>query len=161
MNMPDHMGSLGYKPMKKRGKWDPGPRDRKRRVKFCKKHQDKDAWTWKSFLQGVGDFSEFTWYPKELHPAFEKLQSDWTYMTEAESKQPAFQRPNKKKKWFPSKEWAKIRKMKVFGLTTSNGKQIFFEVPWGKAELGGLDSDRWASFVRKKLGPFVKRTAVG
>ena len=102
MNMPDHMGSLGYKPMKKRGKWDPGPRDRKRRVKFCKKHEDKDAWAWKSFLQGVGDFSEFTWYPKELHPAFERLQSDWTYMTEAESKLPAFQRPNKKKKWFPS-----------------------------------------------------------
>ena len=76
----------------------------KKRVAFCKRYEGKNAAQWKSFLQGVGDFKEFTWYPKELRPKFYKLRSSWTYMSKKERSQPAFQRP---KRWFKKEEWKK------------------------------------------------------
>ena len=69
-------------------------------------------------------------------------------MTKTEKKLPVFQRP---KKWFPKKDYQTVKKAKVFGLTTSNGKSIEFLVPtpW--------DATVWAGFVRTKLGPFLKK----
>jgi hypothetical protein len=44
----------------------------------------------KSSLVGVGDFKDFTFYPKELKPKFTKLRAPWTYMTKKEKKSLCF-----------------------------------------------------------------------
>jgi hypothetical protein len=149
------LAEKGYYPKKKRSKTDLGEVRMKKRVAFCKRYEGKNAAQWKSFLQGVGDFKEFTWYPKELRPKFYKLRSSWTYMSKKERSQPAFQRP---KRWFKKEEWKKTKKVKVFGLTTSTGKQLCFEVPHGKNQ---FDAAKWAGFLRSKVAPFLKKTFPG
>ena len=149
------LAEKGFTPQKKESKSDLGPKLQQRRLRFCRKYQDKDANTWKTFLQAVGDFKEFTFYPRELQPKFQQLRSSWTYMTDKERKLPKFQRP---KKWFPKKEWDKTKHIKVFGITTSTGRQLSFEVPMGK---GQYDGHQFAAHVRKKIGPFLRRAFPG
>lgn len=69
-------------------------------------------------------------------------------MTPAESKEGPFLRP---KKWFPSDDWKKVKKQKVFGMTASNGKALYFLVPLK------YTSELWAIDVEKKVAPFLKR----
>ena len=147
----NRLGEKGFTARQKKRKSDFGPTMLRKRVKFCRKHEDKDADEWEESLQGVGDFKEFTWYPKVLQPRFKRLRASWTYMNDKESNQPAFQRP---KTWFKQSDWKKTKKMKIFGLTTSNGKQISFEVPYGK---GQFSSAKWAVFLKRRIGPFLKR----
>lgn len=144
------LAEKGYCPAKKRSKTDLGVKRMRKRVKFCNNHIDRTASQWKTFLQAVGDFKEFTYYPKELQPTFRKLRASWTYMSKKEKSMPAFQRP---KKWFPRNEWKKTKQIKVFGLTTSSGKQLCFEVPLGKHL---FNSAKWAVFVRTKVAPFLR-----
>ena len=56
------------------------------------------------------------------------------------------------KRWFPKKQWKKVRKQKVFGLTTSSGKSLCFLVP------PGYTTEKWAGDVKKRVGPFLKRS---
>ena len=111
-------------------------------------YKDRCAQTWKSECQGVGDIKEFTYYPKELHSKFTKLRAPWTYMTKTEKKLPAFQRP---KKWFKKQDWMKVKKQKVFSLTTSNGKSVSFLIP------SPWNAEVWAGLLRTKLAPFLKK----
>ena len=76
----------------------------KKRLKFCRKHAGKSVAQWKNFLQAVGDFKEFTWYPKELQPTFKHLRAPWTYMTDRKRLLPEFQRP---KRWYKKADWKK------------------------------------------------------
>ena len=69
-------------------------------------------------------------------------------MSDAERAQEAFQRP---KKWFPKQEWAKVKKQKVFGITTSTGKQLCFLVP------KPYSTALWAEDIKNKVGPFLRR----
>ena len=147
-----HLRSHGYRAKKKHSKTDLGPTRQKKRVKFCDKHKDKNALAWKGFCQGCGDFKDFTWYPRELQPKFQKFRASWTWMTKREEKLPAFQRP---KRWFTPDEWKLTRKMKCFGLTASNGKQLIFEVPYGKGNFG---SEKWAGYLKKRVAPFLRRS---
>lgn len=142
------LADKGYVPGKKQSKSDPGVRGLQRRLKFARLYQDLDAQAWKSKLQGIADIKEFTYYPRALHAQFSKLRAPWTYMTPAEKKLPAFQRP---KRWFPKKDYQKVKKQKVFGLTTSNGKALVFLVPkpW--------NTEVWAGLVRRKVAPFLKK----
>ncbi len=64
------LAEKGYTPKAKRVKNEQGEKWRKTRVAFVSKHKDKTASQWCSFLQGVGDLKDFTWYPKELRPRF-------------------------------------------------------------------------------------------
>ena len=146
------LADKGFIPTKKLSKSDPGVQGTARRMKFGRLYKDWTFQKWKSELQGVGDIKEFTYYPEELYATFAKLKSPWTYMTKAEKKLPAFQRP---KRWFPKKEYQKVKKQKVFGLTTSNGKSVEFLVPtpW--------NAEVWAALVRTKLAPFLKRSFPG
>jgi hypothetical protein len=70
-------------------------------------------------------------------------------MNKREKHLPAFVRP---KRWFPKKDYKKVCKQKVFGLTTSNGKALCFLVPkpWS--------TELWAKEVKKKVGPFLKKS---
>ena len=142
----------GFIPTKKSSKSDPGVQGTARRMKFGRVYSGWNSQKWKAKCQGVGDIKEFTHYPQELHATFTKLRAPWTYMTKAEKKLPAFQRP---KRWFPKKEYQKTKKQKVFGLTTSNGKSVQFLVPtpWS--------SEVWAGLVRSKLAPFLKKSYPG
>ena len=137
------LADKGYHPEKKINKSDPGPALAKKRIKFSKIYRAR-----KSSLVGVGDFKDFTFYPKELKPKFTKLRAPWTYMTKTEKKSPAFVRP---KRWFPRKEYKKTQKQKVFGLTTSNGKSLCFKVP------SPYTTELWAKDVKAKVGPFLKK----
>ena len=151
-NLIRRLAEQGYVPEKKQSKSDLGKAGQAKRIKFCKIHEGKDANQWKSHCQAVGDFKEFTYYPRELQPTFKKLRASWTYMNKREKKLPAFQRP---KRWFKGAQWKKTKKIKVFGLTTSTGKQLCFEVPFGK---GKYDGHKFAAHVRKRIGPFLQRS---
>ena len=146
------LASKGYKPERKLNKTDPGVRLKLTRCNFGKRHAAKSPQQWKSYLQAVGDFKEFTWYPTELQPTFQKLKAAWTYMRKAEKKLPAFVRP---KRWFAKKDYKKTKKHKVFGLTTSNGKSIAFSCP------SPWNSVLWAALVDQKVNPFLKKAFPG
>ena len=139
----------GYVPTKKINKSDPGPALAKRRVDFGREHVSKSEAQWKMYLQGVGDIKEFTFYPSELQPKFERLKSTWTYMKPGEKLLPAFVRP---RRWFSTTDWKKTRKQKVFGLTASNGKSLAVLVPTP------FDATKWAKIVREKVQPFLMLT---
>ena len=143
------VASKGFKPERKIAKNDPGPALMKKRLNFAKKYFHWDASDWKANLQAVGDFKDFTWYPRELKPRFNKLRSPWTYMTKSEKKKQAFVRA---KRWFKRGEYKKTQKQKVFGLTTSNGKILCFKVPPKP-----FSAVIWAKFVKEKVGPFLKQ----
>ena len=73
-------------------------------------------------------------------------------MNDEERHQAAFQRP---KRWWPAKEWKRVQKQKVFGITASNGEQLSFLVPkpWSTA--------LWAEEIKDKVIPFLKRVFPG
>ena len=139
----------GFKAKKKLDKQAFSETQVKKRLAFQKAHEDWTQATWKSEVQVVGDLKDFTWYPEDLRAKFHQLRSPWTYMTEAERKQPAFQRP---KRWFPKKDWQRTKKVCVFGFTASNGRKLCFVVkkPWTSAD--------WADLVKTRVGPWLKRT---
>ena len=143
------LADKGYTPEKKLSKSDPGVQGTKRRMHFGRFYKDRTMAIWKARCHGCGDFKDFTWYPRDLHAKFSRYRAPWTYMTKTEKKLPAFQRP---KRWFPKKEYSKVKKAKVFGLTTSNGKSVAFLIPtpW--------NAEVWAGLVRQKLAPFLKRS---
>ena len=143
---------LGEKGIKARGKLSKSRVSNtlmKKRLAFCRSHEDKTASDWKNSLQAVADIKEFTWYPRDLRARFKELRAPWTYMTEAEQKKPEFLRP---KRWFAKKEWKRVRKQKIFGLVTSTGKKLAVPCPTP------MNTASFAELVRKKVGPFLKRS---
>ena len=142
------LAAKGFTPKLKLRKHDFSEAQRKKRVLFGKAHEDWTPTKWETECQACADFKEFTWYPMDMRPTFERLKAPWTYMSDAERKQVEFQRP---KRWFPKKEWAKVKKQKVFGITASNGAQLSFLVPKPYSTM------LWASDIKKKVVPFLKR----
>jgi hypothetical protein len=142
------LAEKGFTPRMKLHKQDFSVSQRRKRVLFGKAHLEWTAAKWKSECQGCADFKLFTWYPMDMRPTFDRLKAPWTYMTDAERNQIEFQRP---KRWFPKKEWAKVRKQKVFGLTLSTGDQLCFLVPKPYSTV------LWAADIKNKVVPFLKR----
>jgi transposase len=146
------LAEKGIKPQPKLNKKDFSEAQIKKRVAFGKKYQDWTGAKWTTELQAVGDMKEFTYYPKDLKPRQAQLKAPWTYMTKAERRKPAFQRP---KRWFPKEVWKATKKQKVFGITTSNGHKLAFLVPkpWSTA--------LWAKEIKARLIPFLKNAFRG
>ena len=142
------LAEKGYIPQKKTHKNDFDEKTKKRRLAWCKKHQHKSSSQWTNQLQAVGDFWRTTWYPKELRSRFMRYRASWTYMTKAEKRQAAFQRP---KKWFSPAQWKKTKQQKVFSLTASNGEQLTWLVP------KGYTGAQWARDVRRKVVPWLRQ----
>lgn len=142
------LAEKGIKPQQKLRKNDFSEALLRKRLNFAKKHLDWDANKWVEELQAVGDIKEFTWYPEDLRARFFELRAPWTYMTDAERRLAAFQRP---KQWFPKKDWQRVKKQKVFGITLSNGKSLAFLVPkpWS--------TEIWAKQVKEKVVPFMQK----
>ena len=137
----------GIKPREKIRKSDHDVVQCKRRVDFALRYQHKTEEGWARDLHAVGDMKDFTFYPPDLKPRFRRLRARWTYMTEEERHQPAFQRP---KRWFKKSEWKRTNKQGVFGFTTSTGQKLAFLVPhpWS--------TEQWAVEVRNRLAPFLR-----
>ena len=142
------MAEKGYTAQEKLDKKEHKEQNKKERVAFGKKHQHKDAEAWKRYMQAVADMKLFSYYPKFLRPKFMRLRAKWTYMNEKEKYQEEFQRP---KKWFPGDEWKFVKKQKVFGFTTSNGKVCAFLVP------ANYTGEKWAKDIDRKVAPFLKK----
>ena len=143
------LAEKGYKPNRKIQKSDPGPALQKKRLVFVRKYKDRTANQWKGKLQGVSDYKEFTFYPQGLRSRFKRFRATWTYMTKKEKKTPPFARP---KRWFPKKDWKKVKKFKVFGMCTSNGKSLAFPVPYPNT------GEQWASDIKTHVAPFLKKS---
>jgi hypothetical protein len=137
----------GFRPERKVAKSDPGPVLAAKRVKFSKDNARTSS-QWKQYLQGVADFKDFTWYPHELRPRLTQLRASWTYMSKKEKYTPAFVRP---KRWFKKSDYKKVKKIKVFGLTTSTGKCLALLMP------NKLTSEKWAAILKSKVLPFLKK----
>ena len=133
-------------------KTDFSVKQKKFRIKFVTKHRGKDSRAWKTHLQAVGDMKDFSYYPKSLQNRFRRFRASWTYMNKAEKKQSKFMRP---KRWFPPKEWKKVKKQKIFGLTTSTGKTLAFLVTTP------YTSEQWAKDINTKVTPFLKKAFPG
>ena len=68
-------------------------------------------------------------------------------MTPGERTKPAFARP---KRFFKRKEFRRTRKGKVFGFTTSSGRQLAIVVPLL------FTAEEFAVLVRRRLGPLLQ-----
>jgi len=142
----------GYTAQEKLDKKQHGEKTKKKRVAFGRKHLPKDAEAWKRHLQAVADMKIFSYYPKYLKSRHARLRASWTYMNAKERHQKKFQRP---KKWLEGKDWKNVKKQKVFGFTTSNGKICAFLVP---AKYTG---EKWAKDIDRKVAPFLKKCFPG
>lgn len=142
------LAEKGFKPMLKLSKLDHSEKNKKKRLAFCKSHESKTVADWRHAVQAVADFRDFTYYPKDLKPRHKQLRAPWTYMSEKERMKPEFLRP---KRWFKKKDWSKTRKLKIWGMTTSNGKlqAVKCDAPFNAV--------KFATLVRTKIGPFLKR----
>lgn len=136
-----------YTPQKKVSKEDPGPVLARRRVIFSSDNK-KSASQWKQTLQGVGDVKEFSFYPRDLKPRFREKRAPWTYMHPSEKYKRAFVRP---KKIFSKKEYKRVKKQKVFGLTLSTGKVLAILAPMP------FTGEVWQRLLTSKVVPFLKR----
>ena len=146
------LSEKGFNPTVKVNRNDAGPTIRRKRLVVAKRFLIKTAEQWTNELQAVGDWSEFTWYPKILQPRFQQLRARWTYMKRSEVHKPAFVRP---KRWFKRSDYKKTRKQKIFGFTTSNGKSLCFPVPkpW--------TTELWAEDIKTKVVPFLRSAFPG
>ena len=142
----------GIKPRTKIRKSDHDVALCKRRVDFARRYQHKSEAAWARDLQAVADIKEFTFYPPDLKPRFKRLRARWTYMTEKERHEPAFQRPTR---WFKAKDWKRTKKQHVFGFTTTTGQKLAFLVPrpWS--------TEQWAVEIRTRVGPFLRQCFPG
>ena len=143
------LAAKGFKPSRKINKSDPGPALCKKRLGFVRKYEGETASQWKAKVQAVGDYKDFTHYPPGLKKKFTRLRAAWTYMTKLEKVTPAFARP---KRWFPTKEWKKTRKLKVWGMSTSNGRSLAFPVSLPNT------TEQWAEHIKRHVAPFLKRS---
>ena len=146
------LSEKGFNAEKKIQKSDPGTALMIKRRDFGILHEDKTEARWKTVLQAVGDIKEFTHYPLDLRPKLLRLRASWTYMTKAEKMTSAFVRP---KRWFPTSDYKRAKKQKVFGLTTSNGKSLAFLIPTPS------NTEVWAGLLRQYVGSFLKDTFPG
>ena len=143
----NRLAAKGYIPRAKVEKDDLGKPYREARLAFCSVHDQRDPQGWQSHLQGCGDLCEIRYYPRTLRARFRRYSAAWTYMTVGERKKPAFARP---KKFFKRKELRGTQKCKVFGFTTSSGRQLAVAVPLP------FTSKDFAVVVRRRLGPLLR-----
>ena len=141
------LAAQGYIPRDKKEKDDLGKPYREARLAFCSVHEHRDPQGWHRHLQGCGDFIEIRYHPRTLRARFRRYSASWTYMTVGERKKPAFSRP---KKFFKRKELRGTQKCKVFGFTTSSGRQLAVAV------LLPFTSKDFAVVVRRRLGPLLR-----
>ena len=142
------LAEKGYKPEKKLEKSELNQLVRGNKMGFVWEHEYKTAAIGQRYLQGVADLKIYSFYPKSLKLRFFRYNATWTYMTKKEKQNPAFAKP---KKMFSRKEYRKVIKGKVFGMTLSNGQQLLCHVSTP------FTAEDFAKLVRQRVGPFLKK----
>ena len=128
---------------------DKGIAWRKRRLAFCTEHQHKSEDQWVSAVQAVGDFKEFTYFPRSMKTLHKQKNCKRTIMKKAERTKPSFLKP--KNKIFSKTEYKKVSKAKVFGITTSTGESLVCPSP-----LHPTSAD-WTKIFTSHVAPFLQR----
>ena len=148
------LAALGYEYSVKMEKGCGDEAWRKRRLAFCKRHANKSPASGARTLQAVADLSLFTYYPKVMRARYHRLRAARTYMTKAERRQHAFQRP-RTGRFFRCREYKKAQQLKVFGITLASGKHLVCPVKLP------FDAAQWVALVRRRVGPFVRKHLPG
>ena len=146
----NRLAEHGFSMQEKASGDDLGVQWRKTRVRFCKRHAQKTPEHWVRNVQGVADFRFFVFYPESMKDRYARKSAPRTIMHKTERAQPEFMKP--RKKIFKRSEYKRVRKAKVFGLTTSTGAKLVAHVP------ARLTARSWIRFVHKRLGPFMQDT---
>ena len=141
----------GYQMDQKIAKDDKGEKWKATRVKFARNNAQKTPERWVSTVQGVGDYRFFTYFPRRLKQRQKRLSCPATIMRKGEKTKTPFLRP--KHKMFTTKEYKAVTKVKVFGVTTSDGQVFVCPSP------SYPTSSDFVKMVNNKLGPFL-RTAL-
>ena len=120
----ERMRDKGFQMGEKKAVDDKGDAWRKTRLHWCKLRRGWTEERCRSYVQGVADFKEFTYYAKKLKVRFQVKSCHRTIMSKGERNKPAFQKP-KKAKIFERGVYKKgAKRCKVFGVTTSIGKVL-------------------------------------
>ena len=144
------LAEKGFIPEQKVEKADFLRAHRLKRLAFVNLHKDKSAAKWAQFLQGCGDFKDFTYYPRKMKARFQRYRCPWTYMRKTEKYKHEFVKPPKGR-IFTRKEYKHVTKNKVLGFTASTGQMLVATCPkpWS--------GEAFARLVRTKVGPFFKQ----
>ncbi len=127
---------------------DKGDRWRKRRLAFCGKHRHRSGALWTKFLQAVGDFRIFTYYPATMKKRHKVKTAKRTIMSKGERNKSAFLKPRHHP--FDRKEFKRVKKTKVFGLTLSTGESLVTPSPLNPT------AEDWCKMVRDHIGNFLQ-----
>ena len=141
-------GEKGYILREKLAKDDLGDAWRKTRRTFCRGHKRKTEAQWERALQGVSDFREFTFFPQEMQEKFARKSVPRTIMSAKERRTLAFAKP--RGKIFKRKEYKRVKKMKLFGVSTSTGKKLICRTALHP------QSPDFVRIVDRHLGPFMR-----
>ena len=145
----ERLKDKGFIMQDKLTKDDMGEAWRMKRMEFCRKHLSKSPSQWANFVQAVGDFRYFTYYPRNLKKRYLVKSCTQTIMRKGERRnKPAFFRP--RKQIFKRSEFKRVTKIKVFGLTTSTGQTLVIPSP-----LYPVAQD-WIKMVRRRVAPFLR-----
>ena len=147
------LAEKGYVYDEKLSKTDKGVKWRKRRLEFCSLHAKKTPAQLRKALQGVADFSTFTYFPKTMRARYNRMHSRRTYMSASEKTKPAFMKPVKH--MFSRTEYKRSVQMKLFGMTLADGSHLECVVPTP------FTSEDWVSLIKRRVGPFVQRRFPG
>ena len=132
----------------KKSKDDYGDAWRKRRVDFCRMHQSKSSLQWSNFVQAIGDFKLFTYYPRGMKARHKVKNCKRTIMSKRERNRPAFLQPTHH--IFTRTEHKRASKAKIFGITTSNGHCLVLPCPLDPS------AKDWIKLVQKHIGGFLR-----
>ena len=92
----ERLKDKGFIMQDKLTKDDMGEAWRMKRMEFCRKHLSKSPSQWANFVQAVGDFRYFTYYPRNLKKRYLVKSCTQTIMRKGERRnKPAFFRPRK------------------------------------------------------------------
>ena len=99
-------------------------------------------------MQGVSDFRFFSFYPDDMKALHARKSAPRTIMSRRQRQLTAFQKP--RRKIFKRKEYKRVKKAKVFGITTSAGDELICHVPRHPI------FEDWVKLVKKRVGPFLQ-----
>lgn len=143
----NRLAEKGFKLEEKLTADDKGVAWRNRRLAFCNVHRGKSEEQWVNAVQAVGDFKEFTYYPRALKTRHKQLNSKRTIMKKSERTKPQFLKP--RNKMFGKTEFKRTSKAKVFGITASNGSSLICPSPLYPT------SRDWVKMFRDQVAPFL------
>ena len=149
----NRLSEKGFKLEEKLTADDKGMAWRNRRLAFCTVHKGKSEGQWVRAVQAVGDFKEFTYFPRALKTRHRQLACKKTIMKKSERAKPQFLKP--RNKMFGKTEYKKVSKANVFGITASDGSSMVCPSPLYPT------SKDWVKMFQDQVAPFLRSVFPG